>query len=183
MLDTDIGGIDVVTFSGDKLLGAPQAGLIVGEQSAITAMRKNPIYRALRLDKVTLAGLEATLELVLAGRGDEIPARAMMHRGISELTPLAHDLARSLTALAGVQASVEPSRAQPGSGSAPTAFLESVAVRVEHERYSAEALGLALRAVDPPVFGRIQDDAVWLDVRTVSNSDAAGIAEAFAALG
>src|SRR6185295_10658577 len=71
-------GIDVVTFSADKLLGAPQAGIIAGKRDAVRALRDNPIYRALRLDKVALAGLEKTCELLLAGRGGEIPARAML---------------------------------------------------------------------------------------------------------
>ena len=109
-------GVDVVAFSGDKLLGGPQAGLIVGRRAAIRALRKNPIYRALRLDKVALSGLEATLELLLAGRGDELPARKHMHLTREELRPVAARIASTITALDGFEADVVDSSPSPAAG-------------------------------------------------------------------
>jgi len=80
-------GVDVVSFSGDKLLGGPQAGILIGKRAAIEALRKNPIYRALRLDKVGIAGLEKTLALILEGRGDELPVRRMLAEGAEAIRP------------------------------------------------------------------------------------------------
>ena len=160
-------GVDVVAFSGDKLLGAPQAGLIVGRRAAVRALRKNPIYRALRLDKVALRGIEVTLGMLENGRGDELPARRMMHRTREELMEDARGLSEEIGALGGFSTGVVESESQPGSGSAPTIFLPSAAVRVEREGLSAEALANALRAGDPPVFVRVQEGAVFLDPRTL----------------
>jgi L-seryl-tRNA(Ser) seleniumtransferase len=175
-------GVDVVTFSGDKLLGAPQAGFVVGKRSAIALLRKNPVYRALRLDKVALAGLEATLELYAQGRGDEVPARALLRLSADELRPRAEALARQLAAHATLEVEVAPGQSQPGSGSAPTVFLPSFVVRVRHRSLSAAALALALRRHTPPVFTRIQDGAVLLDPRTLLPGDETALAAAFAAL-
>ncbi|MEO1698110.1 MAG: L-seryl-tRNA(Sec) selenium transferase [Planctomycetota bacterium] len=186
--DAVASGVDVVAFSGDKLLGAPQAGLIVGRRAAVRALRKNPIYRALRLDKVALAGLETTLGLLAAGRGDEIPARRMMHSAAADLMVEARRLAGAIDGLAGFSAQAVESESQPGSGSAPTVFLPSAAVRVDWERGSAEALANALRAGEPPVFVRIQDDSVHLDprallpARTGLAADADRLLDAFRAL-
>ena len=163
-------GVDVVCFSGDKLLGGPQAGILVGKRSAIEALRKNPIYRALRLDKVALAGLEKTLELVLAGRGDELPVRRMLRATAAELKPRAEELARRLAAL-GLKAESVADASQPGSGSAPGVTLPTWCVRVAHRKLSAGALAAALRAAAVPVFARVQDGALWLDPRTLLAGD------------
>ncbi|MEM9799919.1 MAG: L-seryl-tRNA(Sec) selenium transferase [Planctomycetota bacterium] len=180
--DAVASGIDVVAFSGDKLLGAPQAGLIVGRRAAVRALRKNPIYRAMRLDKSTLAGLEATLELLLAGRGDEIPARALMHATAEDLAPAAARIAGAIASLEGFSATPVPSESQPGSGSAPTVFLPTTAVRVEHASLRADALASRLRAGEPPVFVRIQDDAVHVDPRALLPGDEERLVGAFRAL-
>jgi L-seryl-tRNA(Ser) seleniumtransferase len=164
-------GVDCVTFSGDKLFGAPQAGLIVGHRRAIEALRKNPIYRALRLDKVSLAGLEKTCELVLAGRGGEIPARAMLSIGAEALRPRAELIARSLNALAGFRAEVAADGSEPGSGSAPGVLLPTFAVRVVHERLSCDALASRLRAAEVPVFARVHEGALTIDPRTLLPGD------------
>lgn len=160
-------GVDVVSFSGDKLLGGPQAGLLVGKKAAIAALRKNPLYRVLRLDKVTLAGLEATLALYLAGRADEIPARAMMLRTTDELATAAKRLASALAKLPDLTVEVVPEKSQPGSGSAPGIFLDTFALRVRLAGASAGELAARLRAGEPCVFSRVQDDAVLLDPRTL----------------
>ncbi|MEZ6017902.1 MAG: L-seryl-tRNA(Sec) selenium transferase [Planctomycetota bacterium] len=175
-------GVDAVCFSGDKLLGAPQAGLIVGSAAAIRELRKNPIYRAVRLDKVALAGLEATLGLLLNGRGDELPTRRMLLADVDELAPAAQRIAAALGALPSFSADVVPAESQPGSGSAPTVFLPTLAVRVRRSGVSAEALASELRAGDPPVFTRVQDDAVFLDPRALLPGDEARLCAAFRAL-
>jgi len=175
------GGVDVVTFSGDKLLGGPQAGLIVGRHAAIERMRKNPMYRALRLDKVTLAGLQRTLELVHAGRGDELPVRAMLGRTADELDVVARELAHALGE-AGYATEVVDERSQPGSGSAPGVFVPTRAVAVRSPRHSASELASRLRAADPPVFARIQDDRLLLDPRSLLPGEAEELVAVFAQL-
>ena len=180
--DAVASGIDVIAFSGDKLLGAPQAGLLVGRRAAIRALRKNPIYRALRLDKVALAGLEATLELLGEGRGDEIPSRKLMHLTVDDLAPAAKRIATELGKLGGVSAECVASESQPGSGSAPTIFLPTMAVRVTVRDVRPAQLAEDLRAGEPPVFVRVQDDSVLLDPRALLDGDEERLVRAFQAL-
>ncbi|QDU66764.1 L-seryl-tRNA(Sec) selenium transferase [Engelhardtia mirabilis] len=175
-------GVDVVLFSGDKLLGAPQAGILAGKAEAIGALRANPIYRAVRLDKVGLAGLEKTLELLLAGRGDELPARALLTASAAQIEPRARALAAELAGLPQLTAEVVGELSQPGSGSAPDVFLPTFCIRVVHEQHSAEALSRALRRGEPPVFARVHDDRVLLDPRTLLPGDDARLVQAFAIL-
>ena len=175
-------GIDVVTFSGDKLLGGPQAGLLVGRREAIRAMRANPTYRALRLDKVTIAGLERTLELLLAGRGDELPTRAMMRATADEVAARADAIAAALSAVPGLTASVIDAASQPGSGSAPGIELPSRAVAVTVAGLGASEAAARLRANDPPVFVRIQDERMLLDPRTLLPGDDDDLVAALRAL-
>jgi len=175
-------GVDVVTFSGDKLLGGPQAGLIVGKRDAIAALRKNPVYRAMRLDKVTIAGLERTLELYLAGRADEIPGREMILRDLKGLRAAAERLARSLGELEGFSAEVSEDRSQPGSGSAPGVYLDTWVVRVRHAKRSAGRLGRELRLGEPPVFARIHENELVLDPRTLLEGDEERLLTAFRGL-
>jgi len=172
-------GVDVVTFSGDKLLGAPQAGLAAGEREAIAALRANPMYRAMRLDKVALSGLEETLLLLLRGRGDEIPARRMLLLEPRELELRARALAKRLASLGGLSVGVEPGQSEPGSGSAPGVFLDTFVVRVRPQAGSVEALATRLRAGDPPVFARIHDGGLLLDPRTLLEGDEDGVVRAF----
>jgi L-seryl-tRNA(Ser) seleniumtransferase len=164
-------GIEVVSFSGDKLLGGPQAGLLVGSAERIAALRQNPIYRAMRLDKSVLAGLEATVGLLLAGRGDEVPTRRMLLLTADELRPVAQALAAGLEALDGVKAEIAAGESEPGSGSAPGEYLATFVVRMTCEHLSPERLAARLRAGEPPVFARIQDDALVLDPRTLLPGD------------
>jgi L-seryl-tRNA(Ser) seleniumtransferase len=173
-------GIDVVTFSGDKLLGGPQAGLIVGKRSSISALRKNPIYRAMRLDKVTLAGLEKTVELYLAGRADELPSRQMLLASAESLRPVAERIAAQIRTLDGFTAAVMSDKSQPGSGSAPGIFLDTFVVQVKHSRRSAFALAHALRLGDPPVFARIQEALLLLDMRTILPGEVHDLTEGIA---
>ncbi len=180
--DAVASGVDVVTFSGDKLLGGPQAGLLVGHATTIARLRANPIYRAVRLDKVAIAGLEATLELLLAGRGDEIPARALMLRTPAELEASARSLALAIGARQGFTAAVIAAESEPGSGSAPGVYLPTFAVRVRHRSLSAGDLAARLRAGDPPVFARLHEDALLLDPRALLEGDAEALVAAFSTL-
>ena len=180
-------GADVVTFSGDKLFGGPQAGILAGNRGAIEDVRRHPLYRAMRLDKVALAGLEKTCELYLSGRGDEIPARALMRRAKPELTAAAEGLARRLGALDLFRrgdASVDciDGTSQPGSGSAPGIELPTKLVRVSPKDGGAQQLSAALRAGSPPVFARLQDDVLLLDPRGLLVGDDERLLAAFAAL-
>jgi len=174
-------GADLVTFSGDKLLGGPQAGLLVGRAEAVERARRNPLYRALRLDKVALAGLEATVGLLLAGRGAELPVRRMLARGAEELEAVARELAARLGGIAGLAVTVEADASQPGSGSAPGVLLPTRVVRVRAAELSADELAARLRAAEPPVFARIQDGALLLDPRTLLEGDADAVVGAFRA--
>lgn len=180
--DAVASGVDAIAFSGDKLLGGPQAGLIVGRRAAMRALRKNPIYRAMRLDKVALSGLEATLELLAAGRGDELPSRRLMHLTADDLAPVAARIARAISALEGFEALPVDSESQPGSGSAPTVFLPTKAVRVTWAGHAADQLANELRAGEPPVFVRVQDGSVHLDPRALLAGDEERLIQAFHAL-
>lgn len=175
-------GLDAVTFSGDKLFGGPQAGLIVGKKATIAALRKNPIYRAMRLDKATLAGLEGTLRLILDGRGDEIPSRRMLRLTAEELKPRAEALAARLDAIAGLSAEAVAEKSQPGSGSAPDVFLDTWAVRVVCDRHSPDALARRLRMGEPGVFTRIQDGALLCDPRTLLEGEEDALVGTFEAV-
>ncbi len=176
-------GVDAITFSGDKLLGAPQAGIVAGKRDAIARCRKNPLYRAMRLDKVSLAGLEATLELLLDGRGDEIPTRAMLALDPKELRVRAERIAARLASFANLRVDVIESTSQPGSGSAPGIFLATSAVRIVHSTRGPNALEHALRVGEPPVFARIEGGALLLDPRTLLDGDEERLLAAFEQLG
>ncbi len=174
-------GCNLVTFSGDKLLGAPQAGLIVGTKAEISLLRRNPIYRALRLDKVSLAGLEATFRLMLDGRGDELPVRRMLLTTAESILPRAQALAQALASVPRLDATVVEERSQPGSGSAPDVFLPTSCVRVVARALGEEELLMRLRQGEPPVFARAHAGAVLLDPRTLTDSDARELVRAMAA--
>jgi L-seryl-tRNA(Ser) seleniumtransferase len=161
-------GADVVVVSGDKLLGGPQAGIIVGSSDLIRKMRKNPLCRALRVDKVTLAGLEATLRLYRdpprAVR--EIPVLRMLSTKVEQLRTQVQEFSKTL-AEAGVENRVVETTGAVGGGTFPGVGLPSWAVEVR-VGVGASALAAALRGGgDTPVVARIVDDALRLDLRTV----------------
>lgn len=160
-------GVDLITFSGDKLLGGPQAGFIVGKPDYVARVRKNPLYRALRLDKATTLALESTLRAYVTGNPDDIPTVRMLRTPIADLEQRALSLAERL-ATAGVAASVEVVEvgSRVGGGAAPGRDLPSFALAIEWDP-GADDLMSRLRATDPPVIARIVDDRVVLDVRTI----------------
>jgi L-seryl-tRNA(Ser) seleniumtransferase len=155
-------GSDVVTFSGDKLVGGPQAGLVVGRADLIARMRRDPLARAMRSDKATLAAVALTLGLYRSGRAVEaIPVWRM----ISTTAETLHARAEGLAATLGARASVVELRSTVGGGSLPGETLASFGIALEGR--SANGLLTALRQGDPAVIGRIEDDRVVLDLRTV----------------
>ncbi len=175
-------GADVVTFSGDKLLGGPQAGIIVGKRHLLERMKKNPLTRALRIDKFTVAALEATLRAYLDGERalEEIPVLKMLIAGRADLERRARELARLLNehAAGRAQITVVQVTSRVGGGALPTAELPSFAAAVKSEEISAEELSWRLRAKDPAVIGRIQEDLLLLDVRTLQEGEEKLLAQA-----
>ncbi len=172
-------GADLVLFSGDKLMGGPQAGIALGRERLVAAMRTNPLDRALRLDKLTLAALDWTLSALLEGREQEIPALHMLGLSPVELEARARGLAAALGGADPVRARVEVVREQApiGGGSLPGVSLETWVVRVRDAsgRLGADAVAAALRAAPVPVLARVRDDAVVLDARTLLPGDDAAV--------
>jgi L-seryl-tRNA(Ser) seleniumtransferase len=175
-------GADLVTFSADKLLGGPQAGIIVGLATLVARIRRNPLMRVLRLDKLTLAALSATLQLYLEGRAlSELPVLKMISKSPQNLRRQAMALRRRLR---GSGARIEVVRTQSviGGGSCPGMVLDSWSVSAASDRLSAAQLGSALRAHRPPILARIEEDRVLFDVRTLLPGDEAHIASFFSSL-
>ncbi len=184
--DSVSSGVHVVTFSGDKLLGGPQAGLIVGRREIIARIQRNPLTRALRIDKFTLAALEATLSLYRdeAGAVAAIPTLAMLTAPKVEMERRAAGLRAALRALddprLGITLLDLPSRA--GGGALPLLKLPSCCVGIRIDGMSANTVEEALRRQQPPVIGRIEDDTLVLDPRTLQPGEDALIAAAVKSL-
>jgi L-seryl-tRNA(Ser) seleniumtransferase len=176
-------GADVVTMSGDKVLGGPQAGLILGRAELIERMRRNPLCRAFRVDKLTLAGLEATLALYLdpdrAIR--EIPVLRMISESVATLTMRAESLAGALRQN-GVSASTADGASTVGGGAFPGVDLPSRLVAVSVAGLSAACLDQRLREADPPIVARVAEDRVLIDPRTLLAGEAERVVEALGAI-
>lgn len=172
-------GVDVVSFSGDKLLGGPQAGIIVGTKAIVDKLKKHPLTRAMRVDKMTLAALEATLRSYDAGLVDEIPTLAMLSATPDQLKGRAEVLCGMMTG-AGIAAEVVPTEGQVGGGSVPTQMLKSFAVAVQPAGVNLDQLETNLRLGTPAIVGRINHDRFLLDVRTLRDSDFDDIVKAVA---
>jgi L-seryl-tRNA(Ser) seleniumtransferase len=163
-------GVDLACFSGDKLLGGPQAGVIVGRAFLIEQLRRHPLMRALRVDKLTLAALEGTLVEYLAGRATEtIPALRMIGLEADAIESRARVLADRVSAAWNV--TLVSGSSAIGGGSAPGVELPTVLLALSRDGWSANRLQAALRGLDPPVIARIEDDQVVLDLRTVNEAD------------
>ena len=171
-------GADVVTFSGDKLLGGPQAGILTGKREPLERIRRNPLFRALRVDKLTIAALEATASLYLRGALDAIPALAMIRASKLQIAARAARLAEQLARLPGISCALEDGESVAGGGSTPGQTLPTQLVAVTHVRHSAEVLAGQLRRGSPPIIVRVERDRVLLDLRTVFEDQEAEIIEA-----
>lgn len=167
--------VDVVTFSGDKLLGGPQAGIIVGKKDILARIKKNPLNRALRIDKFTLAALEATLMQYLAGAGSAVKLRSLkaLTEPLSDVKKRARKLANRLnkTNIAGLTCEIREDAAAAGGGSLPTEVIPSVAVAVRHEKMSSSRMESKLRQAAMPVIVRVSENEILLDLRTVSEEE------------
>ena len=159
-------GADIVLFSGDKLLGGPQAGIIAGAQPLVDAIRRHPLLRALRVDKMTYAALEATLQEYAAGRAVEtVPVARMIALTADDIRPRAEALAGRLTRP--LSGELLHGMSTIGGGSAPGSALATVLVGIQHESMSPVALERRLREQDPPVIARVHEQRVVVDLRTV----------------
>jgi L-seryl-tRNA(Ser) seleniumtransferase len=169
-------GVDVVAFSGDKLLGGPQAGILLGTRAAIEPCRKDPLARAVRSDKFTLAALEATLALYRDPERarSEIPVLRMLTEDIAQLERRAEALRRDV----GLGAEVIEGASEVGGGSFPGVELRTWLVRVSSRQLTPDALAARLRQHDPPIVARIAADRVVLDPRTISLDELATVAAA-----
>ena len=164
-------GVDVVSISGDKLLGGPQAGIILGKKQYVDILKKHPLTRAMRVDKMTLAALEATLRSYEAEKATtEIPTIAMLAVSQEELKHRAEVLCAGLVQ-AGCNAEVAATEGQVGGGSVPTQMLKSFAVALTSKNGSVDTLEEKLRLGEPAIIGRINHDRYLLDVRTLKDSD------------
>jgi len=179
-------GANVITFSGDKLLGGPQAGIVLGDQGLVGRMKRNPLARALRVDKLTLAALEATLRLYRDPDTvrDKIPTLRMIARPVEDIEKAARAVAKAVEgALASIaRVSVEQSVSYVGGGALPGEEIPTCVVALEPAAGTAEQLAASLRGCKPPVFGRIHRGRVLLDMRTVQDSQASALEHALRTL-
>ena len=165
-------GFSLVLFSGDKLLGGPQAGIIAGKKELVQKVRRHPLFRALRVDKLTVSAMEATLRGYLRGAWQEIPALRMMHLTAEEMAARAGAFHKTLLAQVtktDAQIEIVEGRSLVGGGSTPAQSLSTVVLRIASARYSAGELEARLRlaASGVPVIARIEDDRLIIDLRTV----------------
>jgi L-seryl-tRNA(Ser) seleniumtransferase len=182
-------GADLVLFSGDKLFGGPQCGVLLGTAAVVERVRKSPLARAVRIDKLCLAALQATLEIHLAGRSfQEIPVLRQLTTPAEELRHRAENLCRRIgdelgdPSACGWTIQYQPAVSAVGGGSIPTAELPTSVVAVRSSRCKPDALAQRLRTAIPRVLGRIENDAVLLDMRTVPPDEDAMLAAALVAV-
>lgn len=165
-------GVDLTIFSGDKLLGGPQAGILVGDGERIDACRRNPMARALRADKLAYAALEATLSSFVRGRAmEEIPVLRMIAAEPEALRERADSMRARVEASGDLRVDVVPTRARVGGGAAADAEIPSFALAIESEGHSADDLLASLRRHRPPIIGRIAEERVLLDLRTIDPTE------------
>ena len=178
-------GVDLVCFSGDKLLGGPQAGILAGRQDLVEKLRRNPLFRALRVDKMTYAALEPTLAAYLRGRLDDLPVARMIRMPAEEIESRARafvaqwhspgSAALSAAPGAGLQLEIVAGESVIGGGSTPGQALKTTLLALRHASLTAAQLEERLRAATPPVIARVEADRVLLDLRTVFPSQEAAL--------
>ena len=175
-------GADVVSFSGDKLVGGPQAGLLVGRAELIERMRSNPLYRALRADKLRLAALEATLSAY--SRKEKVPTLEMIAMTAGQIEKRAKKLIRKVYRNRADTLTLEPIKSESavGGGSAPISSLPTVAISIAQEGVTAKKIAELLRRWNPPIIARIVNDRVLIDLRTVALTDESEVERALTSL-
>lgn len=182
VLDSLRAGVDVVTYSGDKLLGGPQAGILSGRRELIARMRSNSLFRALRADKLVYAALEATLLAYVRGEFDSLPALRMMRLGKDAIKARAVALAEQIAKNPGLQAEILEGESVIGGGAAPSSVLPTYLLEVRCAGLNADELLARLRASTLPIIARVENNCVLLDLRTVFPEQDVVIAEAFTRL-
>ena len=162
-------GVDIVTFSGDKLLGGPQAGIIAGRRELIERLRRHPLYRALRVGKLIYAGLEATLLAYRRGTINDVPVIAMISLDADAIRKRAEAFIIRFNESydGGLKLELTASTSAVGGGAAPGIAPDTIAIALDHATVSSEQIGRTLRGADPPVITRIEKDRVLIDLRTV----------------
>ena len=178
-------GFSLVLFSGDKMLGGPQAGIIAGKKELVQKVRRHPLFRALRVDKLTIAAMEATLRAYLRGAWGEIPALRMMQASSAEISARTEAFYKTLAAKIGgadVEMEIADARSLVGGGSTPAQSLPTKVLRIACARHSASDLELRLRTGTSltPVVARIEDERLLIDLRTVFPEQEPALAEALA---
>jgi L-seryl-tRNA(Ser) seleniumtransferase len=186
VLDSLHAGVDIVTYSGDKLLGGPQAGLISGRVDLVARMRSNSLFRALRVDKLTYAALEATLLAYVKRDHDAVPVLRMMRLSKDEIAERAQRIISQVesaaTKPARLNVELVDGESVIGGGAAPSAALPTCLIATSHAVLSADELNTRLRAHLPPVIARVEEGRVLLDLRTVFPEQDANLVEALASL-
>lgn len=171
-------GMDLVTFSGDKLLGGPQAGIIIGKKDLIKKIKKNPMKRALRVDKMTIAALSSVLQLYLnpSQLTEQVPVLRQLSRSAEEIADMGRRLLNQLSAGAKqtYQLDIQPCESQIGSGALPSKALASFALTIspivkKHRGSTLKTLNRRMLDLDTPIIGRIHNDALWLDLRCLED--------------
>jgi len=172
-------GVNIVSGSGDKLLGGPQAGIILGEGRFIKEIKKNPISRALRIDKLTLSALEITLRLYVEKRYREIPVIRMLSENEENLKRKAQKIKRGLQKIKDISVKIIKDISKPGGGSLPDLELPTYCVAIKTKKITSEHLAQMLRNSSPPIISRIKGEILLLDVRTIFNEDIKSIIDVF----
>jgi L-seryl-tRNA(Ser) seleniumtransferase len=175
--DSIAAGVDVVAFSGDKLLGGPQAGIIAGKRPLVDMIRRHPLMRALRVDKLTYAALDATLGLWMqAPARSRIPVYRMLTMRVAEIEARGRALITALESQTELRCELIDGESTVGGGSAPESSIPTRLVAIAADGLSAAALEARLRGGDPAVVARIQNDRVVIDLRTVGEAEDAALA-------
>jgi len=167
VMDSLRAGVEVVTYSGDKMLGGPQAGILSGREDLIKKIRSNPLFRALRVGKITYAALEATLMEYIRRNHDAIPFARMMQLSAEEIRERAEAMRTKLASASRLRVEIISGESLVGGGSAPTSVLPTCLLAITAEGLSADELAARLRAHNPPVIARVEEGRVLVDLRTV----------------
>jgi L-seryl-tRNA(Ser) seleniumtransferase len=174
-------GVDIVTYSGDKMLGGPQAGMLSGRESLIKEVRANPMFRALRVDKLTYAVMEATLMEYIRQNHDAIPFLHMMQLSADQIKTRAQALQQKLAAAKHLRTEVVEGESLVGGGSAPTSKLPTFLLAITADSLSADELAARLRGADTPIVTRVDEGRVLVDLRTVFEAEEAEVMNALEA--